>query len=295
MRLLRMQKLLVLILFVFSAAVTAQTPAARFRQIFADDQPKPTVLLRGVFHFAGEQVDTNTTPSSLRVDMLSPERRRQVDQLIARLAAFRPTKIVIEGMPAYGPLYDSLFRAYSAGKLQARKEFMASETVQIGFRLARELNLKTVFPVDAQAFRFKLSAADSAITFEKYKDQADSSFRYWDGRYDMESAFDDTLAFKLPLIPYLKYLNSLEKQARMTGRWLVTTKRGSNMEPIGADGFITRYFNRNVRIYSNIQRCVTSRNDRILVIYGNTHMYFLRTLFTASPEFTMEPLDPYLR
>lgn len=273
----------------------AQSPIQKLHCIFEDDQTKPTVLLLGIFHFAGEQVDANTTPDALAVNMLLPDRQKQIEQLVNALAEFRPTKIVIEGLPLYQSRYDSLFTLYKADKLNASPKFMASETVQLGFRLAEKLGLNTFYPVDAKAFRFQLSQADSSLTFQKYKDQTDTSFVYWDERYDQESAYDDTLCYNLPLNEYLQYLNSTEKQARSNGRWLVTTKRGTNQEPIGADGFITRYFNRNVRIYSNIQRIVTRKDDRILVIYGATHMFMLNALFEASPEFKVEDVMKYLK
>ena len=154
-----MSKILYLFLLLPLSAMS-QDPVKKLAKIFEDDQVKPTVLLLGVFHFAGEQVDANNIPSELRIDMLSAERQQQ--------------------------------------------------------------------------------------------------------------------------------------QARAVGRWLVTTRRGSNTEPIGADGFITRYFNRNLRIYSNIQRIVDRKDDRILVIYGATHLYFLKTIFEASPEFKLEDVLKYL-
>lgn len=272
-----------------------QSPIQKVSKIFEDDQIKPTVLLLGVFHFAGEQVDANTTPNELRIDMLSAERQQQVKRLVDDLAKFKPTKIVFEAQPKYQVKYDSLYQAYLNGKLVANPTFMANETVQIGFRLAKQLGLKTLYPVDAQAFRFQLSPKDSVLTFEKYKNQMDTSYAYWEKRYDEESAYDDTLAYKSTTQQYLRFLNSPEMQARAIGRWLITTKRGSNLEPIGADGFITRYFNRNVRIYSNIQRVVDRKDERILVIYGATHMYFLKTLFAASPEFKLEDVGKYLK
>ncbi|WP_379086361.1 DUF5694 domain-containing protein [Pedobacter sp. UC225_65] len=289
-----MRKLLYALLLL-PLGVLGQSPIQKVSKIFEDDKIKPTVLLLGIFHFAGEQVDVNTTPNELRIDMLSPERQQQVKHLVDELAKFRPTKIVIEAQPKYQARYDSLYQAYLNGKLVASSTFMANETVQIGFRLAKQLALKTLYPVDAQAFRFQLSRADSVLTFEKYKNQTDSSFAYWEERYDRESAYDDTLAFKSTTQQYLRFLNSPEVQARAIGRWLITTKRGSNVEPIGADGFITRYFNRNVRIYSNIQRIVDRKDERILVIYGATHMYFLKTLFAASPEFKLEDVTKYLK
>ncbi|QJD97724.1 hypothetical protein HH214_18505 [Mucilaginibacter robiniae] len=272
-----------------------KTADKRLETIFEDDKPKPRVLLLGVFHFAGEQVDANTTPANLRVDMLSAERQKQIEHLVHQLAAFKPTKIVIEDSPRRQHYYDSLYNAFKAGKLPAGKAaWPADETIQLAFRLAKLMNHETLYPADAQAFRFKLSHQDSILTFEKYKDQGDSSYTYWDKAYEAEKAYEDSLNFHLPLNEYLRYLNSPQRQAKAIGRWLVTTKRGSNTEPIGADGFVTRYFNRNVRIYSNIQRIVTSKHDRILVIYGATHMYLLKQLFEASPEFIVEDVMKYL-
>ena len=285
---------LVCLILLWPGIAFAQDPIKRLHTIFDDDQVKPRVLLLGVFHFAGEQVDVNTTPADLRVDMLSPARQKQIVDLVNSLAQFSPTKIVIEGSPLYQARYDSLYQSYLKGTLKTSSAFMANESVQLGFRLAKQLAHQKVFAVDAQAFRFQLSSADSVLTYEKYKSQTDTSFAYWENKYDQESAFDDTLAYNSTLKQYLKYLNAPERQEKSIGRWLVTTKRGSNIEPIGADGFITRYFNRNLRIYSNIQRIVSRKDERILVIYGATHLYLLKTIFAASPEFKLEEAMKYL-
>ena len=285
----------ILIFLLAPFVARAQTPVQRLHTIFEDDQIKPKVLLLGVFHFSGEQVDINTTPDALSVNMLLPERQKQIKNLVDALAKFKPTKIVIEAPPQSQARYDSLLALYKSGGLKMSSKFMAGETVQLAFRLASKLGLNTVYPVDAKAFRFHLSPADSAVTFTKYKDQSDSTFDYWDARYEAESSLDHSLCYRLPLNEYLRYLNSPERIARSNGRWLITTKRGTNQEPIGADGFITRYFNRNVRIYSNIQRVVTRKDDRILVIYGATHMFMLSALFNASPEFAVEDVMRYLK
>ena len=286
---------LLLALALLPAVVFAQPPKQRFREVFGTNQPKPQVLLLGVFHFAGEQVDAHTTPENMPVDMLSPKRQQEITALVEKLAAFKPTKIAIELPPQYRRAYDSLYRAWCRKTLKAMPAFLADEKVQLAFRLAKRMGLTTLYPVDAQAFRFRLSPADSLLTYEKYKDQVIPDNDDWDQRYALESRHDDTLKFRLPLKDYLRYLNDPEKQAKTVGRWLITTSRGTNIEPIGADGFITRYFNRNVRIYSNIQRIIDSPNDRVLVIYGATHMYFLKTIFAASPQYRLNDITPYLK
>lgn len=272
----------------------SQQPIEKMNKIFGDDKTKPMVLLLGVFHFAGEQVDANTTPKELRINMQSKERQQQIQHLLKNLSKFAPTKIAFEGSSQFQKKYDSLYQAYIQGNLKASESFMVSEVVQIGFALAKKMNLKTLYPVDAQAFRFQLSKADSVTTFEKYKDQTDTASNFWNKVYDQYNTYIDTLAFQSSTQAYLKFLNSPKVQANSIGRWLVSTRRGSSTEPIGADGFITRYFNRNVRIYGNIQRIITSKNDRILVIYGATHMYFLKGLIEASPELLLEDVLKYL-
>lgn len=173
----------ILALIFLPLGVCGQQAMQKMDRIFRDDQIKPTVLLLGVFHFGGEQVDADTTPDDLRINMLLPERQRQIQCLVDSLKKFAPNKIAFEGLPKYQKKYDSLYLAYLDNRLNASPKFMAGELVQIGFRLAKEMGLKTLYPVDAQAFRFLLSPTDSITTFDKYKIQRDTSEAYWDGIY----------------------------------------------------------------------------------------------------------------
>ena len=287
-----------LVSFFLPLSTQAQTTLLRQKidALFDQTSPKPQVLLVGTFHFAGEQVDANTTPTHLRVNMLSPTRQRQVADLVRELARFKPTKIVIESAPGSKLYIDSVYRAFCNGQFQGNKRVEADgELLQIGFKLAKRLGHTELFPVDAQPFRFQFSPADSLIEFTKYEQQSDPSFAYWDKQYDGYSALQDSLKYYSTLNDYLRFLNADKTQARSIGRWLVTTKRGSNREPIGADKFISRYYNRNLRIYSNVQRIVTSSSDRVLILYGNTHLYILKHLFEASPEFTVLSVLDYLK
>lgn len=294
-------KTLLLLIFMANLTVHAQQKTIlkylhQADRIMKKDDSKPEVMLLGIFHFAGEQVDENTTPKELRVNMLSDDRQEQIRKLVVKLSRFKPTKIAIEISPSREKYYDSLYAEYSQGRGPRGKRLdVADETFQVGFRLAKLLGHQKLYPVDAQSFRFHLNKQDSLLTYEKFKDFKDTSSVYWAKRYDAEQRFQDTLRYRLPLNRYLQYLNSPEKRASSIGRWLLATRKGDNLNPIGADGFITRYFNRNVRIYSNIQRITTSKNDRILVIYGATHMYMLEEIFRASPEYRIRDIMKYLR
>lgn len=286
------------ILIFHSLCLHAQTTRLhkQIDALFDKNTQKPQVLLLGTFHFAGEKVDANTTPATLRVDMLTPTRQQQIDELLNQLARFKPTKIAIEASPSTKNYIDSLYTAYCKGEFRGNKRVEADgELLQIGFELAKRLGHTELFPIDAQAFRPKFSPADSLTMFTKYQQQSDPSFDYWDNQYTLYSSLQDSLKYYSTLKDYLTFLNSDKTQARSIGRWLVTTKRGTSREPIGADQFISRYYNRNLRIYSNIQRTVTSPTERILVLYGNTHLYILKHLLEASPEFKVVPILNYLK
>lgn len=264
--------------------------------LFAQPVQKPQVLLLGTFHFAGEQVDANTTPAQLRVNILSPNRQAQVEEVLDQIARFKPTKIAIEALPSAKQYIDSVYRAYRRGHFQGDKRVRVDdELYQLGFKLAHRLGHSELFPIDAQPFRIRFSPADSLIMFTKYQQQADTSFAYWDKQYTAYSKLQDSLKYSSTVGAYLRFLNEELTQGRSIGRWLVTTKRGTNLEPIGTDGFISRYYNRNLRIYSNIQRLVASPSERILVLYGNTHLYILKHLLKASPELDLADTLDYLK
>jgi len=97
----------------------------------------------------------------------------------------------------------------------------------------------------------------------------------------------------LPLKDYLLFLNSDEVHQRDHGQYLLYISVGSKDNPVGADLWLSRWYNRNVRIFANVQR-IADQNDRILLIFGNGHMHSLKTLFTTSREFDPVNLTIYL-
>lgn len=56
----------------------------------------------------------------------------------------------------------------------------------------------------------------------------------------------------------------------------------------------TRWHNRNLRIFANLQRITESEEERILFIVGSGHLPILRFLASASPEYEMVEPATYL-
>ena len=62
----------------------------------------------------------------------------------------------------------------------------------------------------------------------------------------------------------------------------------------GADGFITSWYNRNLRIFANLLRLADSPDERILVIYGSGHIPILRHIARAAPQVKLVEVADYL-
>ena len=62
----------------------------------------------------------------------------------------------------------------------------------------------------------------------------------------------------------------------------------------GVDFETGRWFNRNLRIFRNIQRIQHSSDDRILLIIGREHLNLLNLFFDVSKEFELVSPLPYL-
>ena len=221
--------------------------------------------------------------------MLLPERQKQIEEVLAELEDFKPTIIAIEAMPERQDYYDSLYKNYTKHRI----ENIPDERINIGFELAQRLGLKKVFCIDAKPYKASLSKADS-LKYLRYNEEPDSVVEYWWDAQDRYFNYDDSLIFSLPLKEYLLHTNSDSVNAMEMGYFLISTRSGTNIDPVGADGWITRYYNRNLRIYSNVQRLGAKPTDRILIIYGSMHMYILKHLFRASPEFELVPLTEIL-
>ncbi|NPA43866.1 MAG: hypothetical protein GXO27_07550 [Chlorobi bacterium] len=246
------------------------------------------VLTLGTFHFAFPNRDVVKKEG---IDVLEPQYQREIQQLVNRLAAFRPTHIVVEHPAEQQASYDSLYHAYLAG----RHTLDRSEDQQIGFRLAARLGLKRLHCVDTWGRAYpdteELLNGDGPEKekflryFYHHPDTALSPYRHQKPLYKT-----------LGITAELRRLNSPDYQKRDLGGYLIGIfKYETEDNPYFGPDFVTGWwFNRNLRIFRNIQRIGAKPGDRILVIYGSGHMNLLRLFFEASPEYQWEDVRQYL-
>jgi hypothetical protein len=101
---------------------------------------RPEILVLGTYHMANPGHDIHNMKAD---DVLSVKRQQDIAQLIAVLKRFRPTKIAIEADVGSRQAAQE-YSDYLAGKYTLSR----NEIDQIGYRLARELGHRAVYPVD---------------------------------------------------------------------------------------------------------------------------------------------------
>lgn len=252
--------------------------------------PRAELLFLGVFHFADQGLDAYKP--RFQLDINSPKRQREVAELVERLALFRPTKIAVEAERSFQPQLDSLYSAYNA----ERYPLGANEVYQIGFRLARYLGLSRVYAVDAEA-RSYMSRDEVGAKIAALGLDMDTLLRQieadpWTSRYQRLYAHDDSLKTVRTLTEHLLYMNDPERIRIGHGAYLVGAfKFGAETDYLGPDD-ATSWYNRNLRIFSNLQHLTSGPEDRILLIIGAGHLPILRFLAQSSPEYRLrEPAE----
>src|ERR687890_818199 len=84
----------------------------------------------GMYHMANPGLDAVNTEAD---DVLLPKRQKEIQDLVDRLASFRPTKIAVEA-PYRSTALPDRYKQYVAGAYALSR----NETEQIGFRLAKQ-------------------------------------------------------------------------------------------------------------------------------------------------------------
>jgi hypothetical protein len=265
------------------ALVQAATPA-----LAAQGTPAPPasagrtqVLVLGMFHFQDAGLDEYKP--KFRVDMLSAERQREMAELLDRLARFQPTKIALEFLEERQAQLDSLYAATRAGQ----RTLSSGELDQLGFRLAQRLGHERVYAVDAAARWYDLAMnGDTLIARAQRFGQAALLQRApaWDGYYTAQTTVEDSLKTTMTLGAYLLHLNSQASLRRLLSQYLAgSVEVGGRGDYSGAD-MRSAWYNRNLRIFSNLLRLQSEREERILVIIGAGHAPLLRHFIENAPE-----------
>ncbi|ARS34587.1 DUF5694 domain-containing protein [Pontibacter actiniarum] len=274
----------------YSSPVQAQVSKQK------DKEARAQVMLLGTFHFAYHNKDIITTDKKDQIDIMSEQSQRDIEKIASRVARFKPTKIALELMPEEQPRIDSLYQAY----LDGRYELETSEVYQLGFRLAKQLGHPRVYCINAWG-NLDGYETPGGKDLELREDVKERLAPFWKYLRQTALARDsvEKLAGNQPSTVYrlVQDWNKPESIRRKHENFFREAFQYEEQpyDYTGVDWYSATWFNRNLRIFRNIQRITESPDDRILVIYGGGHLALLQEAVESSPTHRLAPAHKLLK
>jgi hypothetical protein len=247
---------------------------------------EPTLLIVGTPHFGNPGRDT----VNVRVpDVMSPERQREVEAVVARLAAFRPTRVVVEWAADNQAALDQRYADYRAGRFV----LTANERDQIGLRLAARLGLARIDAVD---WNKEAPGAESAYDYVAWAEAhgRGPQWRALVGRFQEEADATARLMGCTPVSSWLRRVNTAGYRADSQRHYFTVAQLGDLRGDNPGAAWVGSWYTRNLRILNNIRAVATGPNERVVVIYGAGHGYLLDAQARESGEFALADPLTYL-
>jgi Family of unknown function (DUF5694) len=265
---------------VLTACVSLASCCAFAQNPSPNSAPKAHVLVLGTFHMANPGRDI----FNLKVDdMRAPKRQTEIAAFVKNLKAFHPTKIAVEA-----PLGDEKINQNYRDFLAGSYELTANETNQIAFRLAKELGHKQVYPIDVMGdFPFE---AVQEFARKHGKEQLLSEITASAPR---ELEQESNILKNGTVTDLFRHINADQQIREGNAFYMGMARFAGNGEYPGPD-LMAEWYRRNARIFSNLRNIIDSPDDRVLVIYGAGHEYWLQRDVLDSDDLVLERLSDYI-
>jgi hypothetical protein len=260
---------------IFLGLALLALPAAAWPQSDA----KPEILVLGTYHMANPGHDIHNLQAD---DVLLPKRQQEISQLIEVLKRFHPTKIAIES-DVSGQRATQQYSDYLAGKYTLSR----NEIDQIGYRLAKELGHRAIYPVDVDGdFPWQ-----RVVNYAKANGVADKFDALNGGVGTMVKELGDFLSTHT-VLEAMQFVNADQRVARDMGFYFSVLRFGDPYDYAGSD-LVAAWYQRNIRIYHNIVALIGSPSERVLVIYGYGHLGWLRQNVADDPNVRLRKLADF--
>lgn len=242
---------------------------------------KTSIALLGTYHFDNPNQDQfNVNADSI----FSEKRQKELEALVKQLAKFKPTHIALEFNKNDNAL-DERYQQY----LQGNYQLAASESEQIGFRLARLLGHPHIYPVDEPSIQLNFEPGELAGEFSNLLNELTETGNKIIGE------INNWVAQK-PIGAVLAQLNSPEVDKLnidLYYHYLLPVGKGNTQPGLEA---VTNWYKRNLFILKHIKELISSSKGekRVLVIFGQGHTAMLKQFLQYSTEFQLMDIQPFL-
>jgi len=274
--------LIMYVLLIVFTACDVQKPIAtnevEIPEVLKKDPNRIKVLNFGTFHMGG-----TSDYYSTEFDEHNTNNIKAVHAIAQQLAKFKPTVLVVERIPERDKEVQESYSNYLNNPKMKFKN--PSEIELLAFELGRLCGTQRIYGIDHKleydwAIHQKIeNEIDPTISFQKLMEMIPQL---------MEAEEKMSLKEKLKLINTDVYLDF-----GITGNADILTHVGTENNFEGADE-AAKYYQRNLRMYSNLNRIKLTKEDRVFIVMGASHTAFFRDFMSRSTKYEMVNTLDYL-
>lgn len=243
------------------------------------------VMILGSYHMDSPGLDQ----VNIQVDdVTQPKRQRQIAALVEQLARFAPTKVAVEMEPKSDTSAIAAYEKFTPADLLKNR----NEITQIGFRLAYRMKHRAVFAIDEQSKTVDYFPFDKVEAYAKANGQ-DTQLATLKSAWTAEGASQNAMQKRLTVSQILRELNAPQAIERAQSSYTSMLAIGGGTDWVGAD-LNAAWYLRNAKIHAKLMKLVKP-GDRIVVLYGAGHNYWLRDLVRTTPGLVLVEPRSYLR
>ncbi|MEO6433908.1 MAG: DUF5694 domain-containing protein [Sphingomicrobium sp.] len=244
------------------------------------------VMVVGTYHFDNPGLDIYNAKAD---DVLKSARQAELSRVSAALAEFRPTKIMVERIVKSPGLSDPKYATFTSADLATNRD----ERVQIAYRLANRTGA-AVFGIDEQPDEgepdyFPFDAVAGWANDNGKKQQLDAMMA---GGAAIASKLEQDQK-TMSIGAMLAERNDPAVVERDQQLYYGALALGGIDQQPGAV-LNAMWYMRNAKIFAKLQT-VAQPGDRIVIVYGSGHNYWLRHFARTVPGYQLVESSPYLR
>jgi hypothetical protein len=251
-----------------------------------DNSDKLEVLLIGTFHFSNFEPQKNYDISqTIEVDVLSKHNQMELELISNKVADFKPDKIFVEYPYARQKQLDSIYKYFVPSDFESKER---DEGDQLAFRIAKQLNHKQVYGCDFRGFSFPYdSMINSMEMANQYGMIASDKFELeqWEKKYN------ETVNRNKSLLDVLYFLNDEQERLDDIGWFLNSANKAGTLKDTIGNYLTSQWYNRNLKIYSAIQKTIDEKDKRIMILLGSSHTAILKDFIDKNRNWTIVELN----
>ena len=246
-----------------------------FKTIESNDKVK--VLNLGVFHM-GETSDEHKT------EFDESKNKKEIKDICFQISKFKPTIIFVEREPSFNEDLKLTFNRFKKDP-SIQTNYSGEEIQLLAFEIGRLAKTKAIFGFDHQlACNYNFTELANKIKAKDYIKIKQNLIKQAEGVDKINTSLKKTL-LEINQQKFYDFLFNINAD--------LLTYVNSKDSFEGADE-AAKFYQRNLRMFANINKVNTNKSDRILIISGAAHAAFLNEFMKRSPKYELEDIKKYL-